>query len=63
VAVTLRNLWNEEDGQDLVEYSLLITFLALACAALFNAGRPAINGIWAINNNHLANAQAVLGGS
>jgi len=31
----LRNLWNEEQGQDLIEYTLLMAFVALASAALF----------------------------
>ena len=29
----LCSLWREEDGQDLIEYSLLITFIAIATAA------------------------------
>ena len=33
-------------GQDLIEYSLLITFIAIACAALVGSGRPAVNAIW-----------------
>jgi Flp pilus assembly pilin Flp len=34
-----KRFWNEEDGQDLVEYTLLLAFVALASAALFiNAG-------------------------
>ena len=31
----LRNLWNDEQGQDLIEYTLLMAFVALASAALF----------------------------
>src|ERR1017187_8691705 len=39
----LRNLWNEDQGQDLVEYTLLMAFVALASAALFiGAGRVGI---------------------
>ena len=32
----LRNLWNDEQGQDLIEYTLLMAFVALASAALFH---------------------------
>jgi Flp pilus assembly pilin Flp len=32
---TLRNFWNEDQGQDLIEYTLLLGFVALASAALF----------------------------
>jgi hypothetical protein len=31
----LRNLWNDDQGQDLIEYTLLMAFVALASAALF----------------------------
>ena len=31
----LRNIWNDEQGQDLIEYTLLLAFVALASAALF----------------------------
>ena len=30
-----RNFWREEQGQDLIEYTLLMAFVALASAALF----------------------------
>jgi Flp pilus assembly pilin Flp len=60
----LHNFWQEEDGQDLIEYSLLITFIAIACAAILGAGRPAVNGIWMGTNNQLAQANgASAGGS
>ena len=48
--------WKEEDGQDLVEYSLLLAFIALASAALLmNAGKS-VNSIWTKANNTLGNA-------
>jgi Flp pilus assembly pilin Flp len=59
----LNNFWQEEEGQDLIEYSLLITFIAIACAAIIGAGRPAVNNIWITSNNHLSEANAVAGGS
>jgi Flp pilus assembly pilin Flp len=63
MAAYLRNFWREEEGQDLIEYSLLITFIAIACAAIMGAGRPAVNGIWVGTNNQLAVANSVSGGS
>ena len=36
----------EDNGQDLIEYSLLMAFIAIACLALVGAGRPAVNAIW-----------------
>jgi Flp pilus assembly pilin Flp len=50
--------WQEEAGQDLIEYSLLITFIAIACAAIIGAGRPAVNNIWQNGNNQLAQANS-----
>jgi Flp pilus assembly pilin Flp len=59
MAAYLLNFWQEEEGQDLVEYSLLITFIAIACAAILGAGRPAVNGIWQGTNNQLSQANSV----
>ena len=38
--------WKEEDGQDLVEYSLLLAFIALAAVALLGTAKTTINGLW-----------------
>jgi Flp pilus assembly pilin Flp len=56
----LRNLWNEEQGQDLIEYTLLMAFVALASAALFLGAGKSITGIWSTTNSQLtaANAQS-----
>lgn len=53
---TLRNLWNDEQGQDLIEYTLLMAFVALASAALFIGAGGSIKGIWAVTNTQLAAA-------
>ena len=52
----LRNFWNDEQGQDLIEYTLLMAFVALASAALFIKAGGSINTIWSKTNNTLANA-------
>jgi Flp pilus assembly pilin Flp len=59
MAAYLLNFWHEEEGQDLIEYSLLITFIAIACAAVLGAGRPAVNGVWQGTNNQLAQANGI----
>jgi Flp pilus assembly pilin Flp len=56
MAAYLNNFWQDEQGQDLIEYSLLITFIAIACAAMLGAGRPAVNSIWQNSNNQLVQA-------
>jgi Flp pilus assembly pilin Flp len=50
------NFWKDEQGQDLIEYTLLMAFVALASAALFLGAGGSIKNIWKITNNQLANA-------
>jgi Flp pilus assembly pilin Flp len=54
------NLWKNEEGQDLIEYTLLMAFVALASAALFLGAGNSIKGIWTTTNSQLtaANSQA-----
>jgi Flp pilus assembly pilin Flp len=54
--------WLEEDGQDLIEYSLLIMFIAVACAALMGGGQNGVNGIWQVNKDHLNSAAQAAAG-
>ena len=53
----------EEGGQDLVEYSLLLAFVALASAALFIGAGESIGGIWSVANSRLVNANTAAAGS
>lgn len=52
----LRTFWNDEQGQDLIEYTLLMAFVALASAALFIGAGSSIKGIWTTTNTQLATA-------
>ncbi|MCU1237780.1 MAG: hypothetical protein JWP63_5747 [Candidatus Solibacter sp.] len=54
----LWKFWREEDGQDLIEYTLLITFIALATAALVGSGQNAIRAIWTTSNSHIIAANS-----
>jgi Flp pilus assembly pilin Flp len=54
----LRNFWTDEQGQDLIEYSLLIAFVALASAALFLGAGNSIKGIWSTTNSQLTAANS-----
>ena len=49
----LRNFWKDEQGQDLIEYTLLMAFVALASAALFLGAGGSIKGIWTTVNSRL----------
>ncbi len=49
----------EEDGQDLVEYTLLLAFVCLASAALFIGAGKSMANIWVDTNIIVDNAGAV----
>jgi len=53
---SLRNFWNDEQGQDLIEYTLLMAFVALASAALFIGAGKSISSIWTSTNTQLSSA-------
>ena len=50
---TVRNFWNDDQDKDLIEYSLLMAFVALASAALILTVAGGISGIWSVPNNLL----------
>jgi Flp pilus assembly pilin Flp len=52
----LRNFWQEDQGQDLIEYTLLMAFVALASAALFIGAGGSVKGIWNATNSQLTAA-------
>jgi Flp pilus assembly pilin Flp len=54
-----RTFWNDEQGQDLIEYTLLMAFVALASAALFLGAGGSIQGIWTTGNQNLSQANSV----
>ena len=59
----LLNLLHDESGQDLIEYTLLMAFVALASAALFLGAGGSISGIWSTSNSQLAAANTAASGS
>jgi len=58
ITSALQAFWQEEDGQDLVEYSLLLAFIALAAVALLSSVGGNISKIWTTINSQVATAQA-----
>jgi pilus assembly protein Flp/PilA len=42
----LKRLWQEEEGQDLVEYALLLVLLSLAAIGALGTLATAINGVF-----------------
>jgi Flp pilus assembly pilin Flp len=51
----LYDLKENEQGQDLIEYTLLLAFVVLASAALFIGAGGSVDTIWTITNSRLAN--------
>ena len=58
----LKRFVQEEEGQDLIEYTLLMAFIALASASIFVSAGTSVSSIWGNANTQLASA-ATLGGS
>lgn len=54
----INRFWENEQGQDLIEYTLLMAFVALASAGLFLGAGGSVKGIWTVSNNELAQANA-----
>jgi Flp pilus assembly pilin Flp len=52
----IRTFWSDEQGQDLIEYTLLLAFVALASAAIFIGAGGSVSGIWSTSNSQLAAA-------
>ena len=53
---SLNRFLRNEEGQDLIEYTLLLAFVCLASAALFISVGGSISGIWTTANADLATA-------
>ena len=47
------NFLRDEQGQDLIEYTLLLAFVAMASAALFIGAGNSVSGIWSVTNSRL----------
>ena len=55
--------WQDSNGQDLVEYSLLLAFVCLASAALFIGVGRDIAGIWRFSSSTMQNAYSAANAS
>jgi Flp pilus assembly pilin Flp len=52
----LTSFLTDEQGQDLIEYTLLLGFVCIATAALFVSSGGSLSGIWSSGNSQLAAA-------
>jgi Flp pilus assembly pilin Flp len=58
--MSIKNFLADEHGQDLIEYTLLLAFVALASAALFIGAGSSISGIWTGTNTQLGAANTAV---
>ena len=49
-------IWADDRGQDLIEYTLMLAFVALASAALFTSAGASVNSIWSTADSQLSTA-------
>lgn len=52
----MKRFWREEEGQDLIEYSLLLGFIALFSATVYSSVSGDISTIWSNAKTTLAAA-------
>jgi Flp pilus assembly pilin Flp len=57
---TLYRFLRDEQGQDLVEYTLLLAFVALAAAGIMTTAGTSIDTIWQSANTELNDAAGVV---
>jgi Flp pilus assembly pilin Flp len=58
----LAKFLKSEQGQDLVEYTLLLAFVMMASAAMYINAGGSVSGIWTLSNTQL-NSGIVAAGS
>jgi Flp pilus assembly pilin Flp len=55
----MKRLWQcikEESGQDMVEYTLLLGFVALIAAGIMITVSPSVSTVWTVTNTDLSTA-------
>lgn len=57
----LKAFWQEEDGQDLIEYAMLMAFIALAAVAVLTSIQGQVSKLWDSISDSLANAVTAAG--
>jgi Flp pilus assembly pilin Flp len=56
-----KSFWEDDSGQDLIEYTLLLAMVCLASAGLILGSGEAISGIWGKTSNNLSAAGSAAG--
>ena len=55
---TMGEFAKDEQGQDLIEYTLLLAFVCMTSAALFVSAGNSVGGIWIQANSRITAANA-----
>ena len=61
--IQLMTFWGDEDGQDMIEYTLLITFVVIVTAGVLGIGSSSIQGIVHTSNSQITAANRFVTGS
>ena len=56
VLSTIRNFIRDDNGQDLIEYTMLLAFVCVASSAFIVNSGHSLSGIWTATNSRLAAA-------
>ena len=54
----LKGFCNDESGESLIEYTLLVAFIALSSALMCTSASGGTKGVWSATNNQLSAANA-----
>jgi Flp pilus assembly pilin Flp len=52
----LRTVWRDDEGQDLIEYTLLLSFIVFITAGVVSIGGASIKGIVSASNAQISAA-------
>jgi len=56
------DFWLGEDGQDLIEYAVILFFIAIACLAFVYNGSTSVHGLWDKEKTDLVSANSTADG-
>ena len=62
MTMLLNSFWTEEDGQDLIEYTLLLAFMMFCTVAMLGVGGNSIKGIVSTSNSQISAGNAIAAG-
>jgi Flp pilus assembly pilin Flp len=57
----LWTMWRQDDGQDLIEYTLLLAFIVFITAGVVSIGGDSIRGIVSKSNSQITAANDYIG--